>query len=582
MIEMIIDIVKHNNIIGKGTFGKIYHFPEIYPNYVVKRMNKYNKYGNNLVLNNVKELWWYSFISNIDIPHINSVNSDSNLSNEHNKIENINYDNVNVNNIPKMISYHVDNNYIYVLIQHKGRSITSFIKELFINKQESSNKQEKGDKKDNGNNDKYFNTHKYQDLLKKIPIILYSCSKVLLQLQHSFIRHGDITISNIMLNENETNDLSQVSVIDWGSLVFHKLSINYYNQCAKEFIAPELLKDELCDNDCTYDKPSVKSDVYSLGVVLLYILDPHKYFLNSLNLCITDSKCNDNMFETVNQIIKDILDKYKQDFNINIEEFVDADILYLIERMLDTNMENRIDIESIYMHEHFKEYRMRENNYDKLYIKKCLRKQKEFNTDICKNIFVEYTYQFLKKFKNRSVFKSNVSNNSNNHNNSYYTNNSNSYLSKRMKLIDTRIILAPSIQLFYLYLTRIHYFTNTDNYQHTEIQMENNDNSKTKMKNINHYIITFMCCIKWIDILSNDDISIYYLYELYSLFYKLLKDVFIESIELDLNNYLTLFDLTFFEIFKRIGADIYTYIDVLDYKYQCIDFSEIKKYLRNL
>ena len=63
--------------------------------------------------------------------------------------------------------------------------------------------------------------------------------------------------------------------------------------------------------------------------------------------------------------------------------------------------------------------------------------------------------------------------------------------------------------------------------------------------NINHYTISFLCCIKWIDILSNDDITIFHLYEYYTHLYNLLSKSFPQSILLDLLNFGTYFDLTF-------------------------------------
>jgi hypothetical protein len=96
---MIYEIVRENNMIGKGTFGKIYYHPKSYPNYIVKKIKKYNDIGNNLILNNIKELWWYNLLKdNFDINHI---------------------ENINFKNIPQLVSYNVDSEFIYLLLQNK-------------------------------------------------------------------------------------------------------------------------------------------------------------------------------------------------------------------------------------------------------------------------------------------------------------------------------------------------------------------------------------------------------------------------------------------------------------------------------
>ena len=90
-MNIIYDILNRNNIIGKGSFGKIYYYAELYPYYIVKKMNKYNIHGNNFISNNTKELWWYSLISKYKECNI-------------------------LNNIPKLIDYNVDSDDIYLLL----------------------------------------------------------------------------------------------------------------------------------------------------------------------------------------------------------------------------------------------------------------------------------------------------------------------------------------------------------------------------------------------------------------------------------------------------------------------------------
>ena len=547
MDDMIYNIVKKKNVIGKGSFGKVYYHPESYPNYVVKKIKKYNNYGNDFILNNIKELWWYSLISKYDL-NINNNSIDIN-----------NITNTNFSNIPKMLDYNINSDYIYILIEYKGSSIYSLIKEVRENK-----KQENGQELQSIEQNVYL-TEKYIEILKIIPLIIYSCSKIFMQLHYANIRHGDITFSNIMYNQKEKDLLKRVSVIDWGSLVFSKLILNNYNQCATEFMAPELYNDN--DNvdeiEFTNETPSIKSDIFSLGVVILYILDPNKYFLLQFEKYIKDSIIVYNQYETLDEIIKKIIEKYQ---HIDIEKYVDKRTFYLLKKMLDINVNTRIDIDSLYMDELFTKYRQQEPEFDKYFLKNILRKREPVETDNLKNILIDQIYNYLKNFRTRII--------KNSRNSKYY------------KLLDTRVILMPSLQLFYTYLNKmcgsnkgnISCLDNFSCLKHTEIGKLTSSENNT-LKNINHYIISFLCCIKWIDILSNDDITIFHLYEFYTNLYNLLSKSFPESICLDLLNFGTYFDLTFYNIFKKTEGNILSCPYFMDFKYNYLNHSDIKKML---
>lgn len=545
MDYMIYNIVKKNNVIGKGSFGKIYYHPESYPNYVVKKIKKYNNYGNDFILNNLKELWWYSLISKYDL-NINNNSIDIN-----------NITNTNFSNIPKMLKYNVDSDYIYILIDYKGKSIYSLIKEYreIIEKNETVEKTSFSENL----------CEKYIEILKIIPLIIYSCSKIFIQLHYANIRHGDITFSNIMYNEKEKDLLKRVSVIDWGSFVFSKLILNNYNQCATEFMAPELDNDIIDEIEFTNETPSIKSDIFSLGVVILYILDPNKYFLLPFEKYIKDSIMVYNQYETLDDIIKEIIKKYQ---HIDIEKYVDKRTFYLLKKMLDTNLNTRIDIDSLYMDELFEKYRQHEPEFDKYFLKNILRKREPVETDNLKNILIDQTYNYLKNFRTRII--------KNSRNSKYY------------KLLDTRVILMPSLQLFYTYLNKIcssnkENISCLDNFsclKQTEIGKLMSSENNT-LKNINHYIISFLCCIKWIDILSNDDITIFHLYEFYTNLYNLLSKSFTQSILLDLLNFGTYFDLTFYNIFNKTEGNILTYPYFMNFKYDYLNHSDVKKILMN-
>jgi hypothetical protein len=146
--------------------------------------------------------------------------------------------------------------------------------------------------------------------------------------------------------------------------------------------------------------------------------------------------------------------------------------------------------------------------------------------------------------------------------------------SKYYKLIDTRTILTPTLQLFYSYLNKISNNINDDN------NISSLDNYKKNiLQNINHYIISFLCCIKWIDIVFNDDITIINLHNYYCYLYKLLSNSFPESICLELINFSTYFDLTFYNIFEKMNGIILTYPSFMDFKYDYLSHSDIKRNL---
>lgn len=493
-MNIIYDILNHNNIIGKGSFGKIYYYPELYPHYIVKKMNKYNIHGNNLISNNTKELWWYSLISKY---------KDSDI----------------LNNIPKLINYNVDTDDIYLLLEYKGNSIYSITKHI-INE-----------------NDK----ETYIEMLNNIPLIIYSCSKIFRLLHYTNLRHGDITTSNIMFNKNETNELNKTSIIDWGSIVFTKLTINNYNQCAYNFVSPEL-NDNLSEYEIIHNIPSIKSDIFSLGLVILHILDPSKKFLDIIDKYI---KNFDNFnYNSIDDILNNIISSNY--FNVNVKQHVNDRVFYLLSKMLELNVNTRIDIDSLYMDELFNKFR--NNEYvDKFFLKNLLKLNIQIPVDCFKNLLVENTYDFLKMFKSKLI--KNLKN------------------SNFFRYIDTRIILLPSIKLFYTYINKI-----IDNKCKNCVIFKNS--------NLNHYIISFLCCIKLIDIIFNDDISIYCLFD----FYNILHPIFSRTSDeknslLNLINFTIFFDLTFYNIFKTVNCLILDYPFTFDLKYEHINFSDIKKML---
>ena len=528
MNDVIFNIVNENNVIGKGSFGKVYYFPKSYPQYIVKKMEKYKtrrdnrnnfrfvQNSTNLISNNIKELWWYSL-------KLNNISKYTYL------------------NIPNLHEYHVNDDYIYLLLDYKGESIYHKIKKL------------------NNNSVPNFDTEQYIDLLKNIPLIIYSCSKIFQYLHYADLRHGDITTCNIMYNSN-SKELDKMSIIDWGSIVFTKLIINNYNQCASGFIAPELYEQDTYEN---LIKPCIKSDIFSLGLVILKILDPFNEHCLKINDYIKKYEINEVQYDVVPNIIQNIKDKINT-YNINLENYLDERVFYLLTKMLELNICNRIDSDSLYMDSLFEKYRKQEPNFDKFYLKNILRNELYSTTvynipvDNFKNFLIEHTYKYLKKFKFKIVKNF-----------------------MEFKYIDTRIILTPVLKLFYKYLNKL----NTKGLRPiSDTELNSKINQLPDVLNLNHYVISFLCCLKWIDILFNNDIPIFDLFDFYTFLYTLIsndihndKYKILNSIE-----FFTFFDITFYNIFDLLNGSVLIYPYILDFKYDFIVYRDVKKILLNL
>ena len=122
-----------------------------------------------------------------------------------------------------------------------------------------------------------------------------------------------------MYNINEKDELKKISIIDWGSIVFSKIVLNNYNQCTPDFMAPEL-NTENREIDI-YNIPSIKSDIFSLAIVILYIIDPSKEFLLHIDNYIKISITIDNQNNIIDDII-DNLDTYYYNFRTRYSHYI--------------------------------------------------------------------------------------------------------------------------------------------------------------------------------------------------------------------------------------------------------------------
>ena len=491
MDNLIKNILKEKNQIGRGSFGKIY-YSNSYPNYIVKKMNKLHICNVEYICNNIKELWWQIILSKI-----------------------------NLNNVSKMKNYYIDCDFIYMLMKHDGTSIYSRIKEITSIKDIELKKQ------------------KHIELLKCIPNILFSCSKVLYSLHRCKMRHGDLTSSNILIN-----DKNEVSIIDWGSVIFNKVRTSFYNQCAIMFSPPELRHSE---KNLFSNIPSIKNDIFSLGLVILNIID-------------INSKCTDNFNKYIEQcklydvdIMNDELDIILKPFFIRnqssekssyaerqsviekyISENIDERVFFLLKKMLEYNIETRIDVESLYMDVLFNEFK-KQDIFDKNVIYNFFKNTNHicYPIDEHNNILVVFLYNYLKKYKEPTQIMHNS------------------------KIFDTRIVFDTTIKLFY-------------NYKNKSGKIDNH---------INSYIVCFLCCLKWTDTILNDEILIKDLYPFYLDLFNAFEIIFSKENRLNFCNFCVSFDLIFFDIFRTMEEYIFSYPDVLDLNYSKISFRELKNKL---
>lgn len=488
---LIKNILKEKNQIGRGSFGKIY-FSEKYPNYIVKKMNKLHICNVEYICNNIKELWWQIILSKI-----------------------------NIYNVSKMKNYYIDCDFIYMLMKHDGMSIYNRIKEITCTKDNELKKQ------------------KHIELLKCIPNILFSCSKVLYSLHRCKMRHGDLTSSNILIN-----DKNDVSVIDWGSVIFNKVKTSLYNQCAIIFSPPELRHSE---KKLLSNIPSIKNDIFSLGLVILNIIDINSRCTGAFDKYIEQCKLYDVdiMNDELDTILKPfftpiqspersssverqgVVEKY-------ISENIDERVFFLLKKMLEYDIETRIDIETLYMDVLFSDFR-RQDVFDKNVIYNFFKNTNHihYQIDEHNNILVVFLYNYLKKYKEPTQIIHNS------------------------KIFDTRIISEIAIKLFY-------------NYKNKSGKIDNN---------INSYIVCFLGCIKWIDTILNDDILIKDLYPFYLDLFNAFEFVFNKENKLNFYNFCVSFDIVFFDIFKTMEEYIFSYPDILDLNYNKISFREFKNKL---
>ena len=164
--------------------------------------------------------------------------------------------------------------------------------------------------------------------------------------QNNFL-HGDLKLANIMINDPITN--LKIGLIDYGGMKTVN-SIFYNKTCTLTYRCPEEIYYEVYGNN-NYYKPSLKNDIWSLGIIFSEILFS-KNFMQDLYTKINDS-CkifdknkeneNENFFEEkfLNWFIKKkVIDItfYAEEYNI---KNIDNKIINIINKMLSIDINNR-------------------------------------------------------------------------------------------------------------------------------------------------------------------------------------------------------------------------------------------------
>jgi hypothetical protein len=96
-------------------------------------------------------------------------------------------------------------------------------------------------------------------------------------------------------------------------------------------------------------------------------------------------------------------------------------------------------------------------------------------------------------------------------------------------------------------------------------------------KCINHFVISLVASLKWIDILFNDELSVSVLYDFYRHLFDLLENEFDKSVLLDYTNFSVHIDILFLTIFTSFNGNILNYPYILDIESNKVSFRSLKK-----
>ena len=172
------------------------------------------------------------------------------------------------------------------------------------------------------NIEEYLKKRKDGLLIEEIKEFLLDLNQGLKEMNNNKIIHGDIKPSNILISLNN-NNINKIcfKISDFGLSKFNEKKISK-NIRTFQFMSPECLKG---------DKKSYKSDIWSLGILIYYLLFK-QYPYNG----------------TEHEIIKQI--ESKKQLNMIEDNLLDD----LLKQMLNPNIDERINWEDYFNHPFFK------------------------------------------------------------------------------------------------------------------------------------------------------------------------------------------------------------------------------------
>jgi serine/threonine protein kinase len=200
---------------------------------------------------------------------------------------------------------------------------------------------------------------------KQIISIFFQIVSALASIHSAGIMHGDLTSANIVLSSSmsSTSSTSTVKIIDWGSVfadtsIFTSYSkfdipVEFY-RCNSSYTSPEMANITLCANEVAHARSrmplSEKHDIFSLGMVLLYILRAEDINKNFILDCLNES-CEEIITEEL--------------MNLATEVCTNQQLLQILRQMLQVDHNLRPSAAFLYCHAIFDNYRCC-SNYRKL------------------------------------------------------------------------------------------------------------------------------------------------------------------------------------------------------------------------
>ncbi len=179
---------------------------------------------------------------------------------------------------------------------------------------------------------------KYLESMPPAEDVLYQLAIGLYYIQETGLIHRDIKPQNVLIWINPTTN---EVLMKWGGLRFSKASKIKNNNSTLGWLAPELLN--LLDNEDSDIIPTVKSNVFALGLVFGYYLLSGQHLFGSLTEIVYNIRENKpvNLQSNSDYLQKLMHLKSVKKFRFRIE-IQDLAIQDLIKKILEPNPEKRM------------------------------------------------------------------------------------------------------------------------------------------------------------------------------------------------------------------------------------------------